>query len=571
MRKNKFVRRKQQSIISIVLDLIILLIIGYAILQSNLNINGTASINNPTWNIHWENVQVTNGSVSASTPTIDSAQTTVTYSVVLNLPGDYYEFTVDAVNSGTIDGMIESVTSKLNGATITTLPAYLEYAVTYDDEAELAANQLLAAGDTETYKVRVKYKEDINVNQIPSTNQTLNLQFTIKYKQADENAAGINRLYNVLKDAATEGTYAKKYTGTHHDSFTEEPSKDIYHWWADNDTNGTAILDMNNVIFAGFCWQMIRTMDTGGVKLVYNGVPSSGQCNNSGADTSIGISAFNSNYNSPAYVGYMYNPSTLISYIKNKSATEGSLFGTGVTYSRGWYTLTNTSTAYDETHHYTCNNTTGTCTTVRYYYHKYYYTQIGYGRTVEQCLEDMLSTNNVNQTDSTIKTTIDNWYASNMTSYTSKLEDTIFCTDRSINDLGGWNPNGGSVTLTDSARLQFKNYSSNTNLSCTNITDKFSMANTKAQLTYPIGLLTYPETYLLNNNNIRKTGEPYWLASPYYFGGSSAAERLVSSSGSNTNNGVSSDGAGVRPVVSLKPGTLYTSGDGSKNNPYIVN
>ena len=205
MRKNKFVRRKQQSIISIVLDLIILLIIGYAILQSNLNINGTASINNPTWNIHWENVQVTNGSVSASTPTIDSAQTTVTYSVVLNLPGDYYEFTVDAVNSGTIDGMIESVTSKLNGATITTLPAYLEYAVTYDDEAELAANQLLAAGDTETYKVRVKYKEDINVNQIPSTNQTLNLQFTIKYKQADENAAGINRLYNVLKDAATEG------------------------------------------------------------------------------------------------------------------------------------------------------------------------------------------------------------------------------------------------------------------------------------------------------------------------------------------------------------------------------
>ena len=52
MRKNKFVRRKQQSIISIVLDLIILLIIGYAILQSNLNINGTASINNPTWNIH---------------------------------------------------------------------------------------------------------------------------------------------------------------------------------------------------------------------------------------------------------------------------------------------------------------------------------------------------------------------------------------------------------------------------------------------------------------------------------------------------------------------------------------
>ena len=31
-----------------------------------------------------------------------------------------------------------------------------------------------------------------------------------------------------------------------------------------------------------------------------------------------------------------------------------------------------------------------------------------------------------------------------------------------------------------------------------------------------------------------------------------------------------SSNGGVRPVVSLKPGTLYISGNGSKNNPYIV-
>ncbi len=27
---------------------------------------------------------------------------------------------------------------------------------------------------------------------------------------------------------------------------------------------------------------------------------------------------------------------------------------------------------------------------------------------------------------------------------------------------------------------------------------------------------------------------------------------------------------GVRPVISLKPGTMYTLGDGSRDNPYIV-
>ena len=565
MRRRNFARRKKQSVVSIILDLILILGIGYAVIQSNLNINGTANMGNPRWNIHWENVQVKEGSVSASTPTINSAQTTVTYSVVLNIPGDYYEFTVDAVNSGTIDGMIASITSKLNGVTITNLPNYLEYKVSYEDGATLAVNQLLAANSTETYKVRIKYRDDIELNQIPATNQSLPFQFTVKYKQADENATNINRLYNVIKTAASQGTYARKYTGDHHDSFTEEPSKDIYYWYGINDTGGAAILDKNNVIFAGFCWQMIRTTDTGGVKLIYNGLPNSGQCNNSGTAQQIGTSTFNTNYNSPAYVGYMYNPSTLITYKENSAATSGSLFGTGVTYNGGNYTLTNTSTTYDETHHYTCNNTTGICGTVRYYYYYNYYTEISNGRTIDQCLTDMLSADNVNQTNSTIKTNVDNWYANNMVSYTSKLEDTIFCNDRGIRDLGGWNPNGGSKA----SYLLFKHGSANSDLSCTNITDQFSLTNTKAKLTYPVGLLTSPETNLLSNSNAIKTEQVYWLISPSSFYNDNALERSVKTTGIVTNYIINST-YGVRPAISLKPGTLYTSGDGSKNNPYIV-
>ena len=195
MRRRKFSRRKKQSVVSIIVNLILILGIGYALIQSNLNINGTANMGAPTWNIHWANVQVKSGSVSASTPTINSAQTTVTYSVVLNVPGDYYEFTVDAVNSGTIDGMIDSITSKLNGATITNLPDYLRYTVTYSDGVPLAVNQLLAAGTTEKYRVRIEYRTDIELNQIPSTNQSLPFQFTVKYKQADTNATTIDHSF----------------------------------------------------------------------------------------------------------------------------------------------------------------------------------------------------------------------------------------------------------------------------------------------------------------------------------------------------------------------------------------
>lgn len=62
----------------------------------------------------------------------------------------------------------------------------------------------------------------------------------------------------------------------------------------------------NNVIFANYCWQMVRTTNTGGVKLIYNGVPTDGTCVATGSGRQIGTSAINSSYTSLAYFGYMY-------------------------------------------------------------------------------------------------------------------------------------------------------------------------------------------------------------------------------------------------------------------------
>ena len=181
--KNK---RKLNYMILIIMILVIS--IGYAILSTNLNILGASQISAPTWNIHWENVSVKSGSVTAQTPTIDTNKTTVNYSVTLTIPGEYYEFTVDAVNAGTIDGMVSVVSNKLNGTEITTLPNYLEYKVSYDDGVDIAQNHLLASGTSEKYKVHVGYKKDISVSDIPATPQTLNLSFSVTYVHADANA-----------------------------------------------------------------------------------------------------------------------------------------------------------------------------------------------------------------------------------------------------------------------------------------------------------------------------------------------------------------------------------------------
>ena len=121
-------------------------------------------------------------------------------------------------------------------------------------------------------------------------------------------------LYKVLKDAANEGTYAKEYTGAHQDSMSGVGTEKIYHWYAPTGTAGDnlaeEIINKNNVIFADHCWKMIRTTDTGGVKMIYNGEVGNGQCLNT-RGKHVGYAYMNTNYlHTTDYYGtsYTYDP-----------------------------------------------------------------------------------------------------------------------------------------------------------------------------------------------------------------------------------------------------------------------
>ena len=181
MRKNK----KRVLILGILL-LVIGFGIGYAYLNTTLNISGTTNVDSNNWEIYLDNVQVKTGSVEAETPEIDNDLTTVSFNVHLEQPGDFYEFTVDAVNAGTIDAMIDSFHKKINGNT--TIPDYINYTVVYADDFEIEKKHLLATSQTETYKVRVEYKKNINASDLPNTNQSLNVSFDVTYIQADNTA-----------------------------------------------------------------------------------------------------------------------------------------------------------------------------------------------------------------------------------------------------------------------------------------------------------------------------------------------------------------------------------------------
>ena len=126
----KMKKNKTQVYLLLIFSLALLIGIGYAALSATLNINGQTTINKASWDVHMEDINVTSGSVTATTiPTLDTAKTTVNFSVKLTNPGDFYEFTVKEVNKGTIDAMVSTISK--TGLT-TAQAKYLDYIVTYD-------------------------------------------------------------------------------------------------------------------------------------------------------------------------------------------------------------------------------------------------------------------------------------------------------------------------------------------------------------------------------------------------------------------------------------------------------
>ena len=281
-----------------------------------------------------------------------------------------------------------------------------------------------------------------------------------------------------------------------------------------------------------------------------------------------------------------YSSSYIYYYSLSNGDVDGTdngsnyVFGKSFTYANGSYSLSDTTTIHSDdwatkkttinNYHYTCFSNGTTCSSI-YYIHNisnglvYYITLTG-GKSVSDALNEMLYADDVNTKDSTIKAYIDEWYEYNLANYENKLEDTVFCNDRSINNLGGWNPNGGITTN----YISFKNYKTNQSLACANETDRFSMSNSKAKLKHPIGLLSVPELRLANygSSHYFNSGQQVWLGSPYNVAANSANAMETNTSILDASGVYYS--RGVRPSVSIKPGTSYSSGDGSFTNPFVI-
>lgn len=178
-------------------------------------------------------------------------------------------------------------------------------------------------------------------------------------------------LYNVLKKAAKNPNIAKEYTGSHRDSFIVEPSDKIYYWSTSSTAFATEINNMNNVVYGDICWKILRTTDTGGVKLIYNGEVEDEKC--------LDTRGAHPGYSSRTTLGL--SSSTPFWYAENYTydSTNQVFSLVGHTQNDVW----NSSTYENLIGKYTCNLTTenGTCSTL-YYIEDYYNTSSAYVFTI---------------------------------------------------------------------------------------------------------------------------------------------------------------------------------------------
>ena len=656
---------RKKLIISILFLLIISIGVGYAAISSSLSIAGNTEIASNTWDIHFANLNVTNGSVEATNPaSIDiNDNTNITYTVKLNRPKDFYEFTVDVVNSGTLPAKVSI--SSLSGIT-SEAEDIVDYNVTYTNGNPVNVGDILNAGATKHIRVRVFYIDDITEDDLPDSNISLILTYTLNYVQSEEDLFDTNALIQQLK---TENSSCfTKYTG----QVTDQPGQTV----TANNVYFNNCSDKRNIIFNNMCWQMIRTTETGGVKMVYNGDVVDGKClstrsdkvgvyqpdnasqislnsnylygdsftyditnntftlintfsetwsdstyenllgkftcmNLTGTCTSLySVNTYESNTNatvagyilqnnnfaqiadisfsarltSPAMLGYMFNK--IHSFGRKSPGATTYKYGNTYTYNNGIYTLSGTTqvmgsgqsiTSWSSGNnklsntHYTCWNAEGTCSTLSYIYYTTssyaFYYDLTDGEDIDDILEDMLSSNDVNKYNSSIKALIDSWYIHNLSEYTQYLEDTVYCNARNITDLAGFNPNGGDTVQT---QVQFKNATPNSDLSCLNETDQFAVSNNKAKLTYPIALISSEEWNNIGSDTLRRTGMWYYTLSPMesYYSGYTMFAAILEEGYWGDDNAYPT--MGVRPAISLNNDVKIASGSGSEADPWVV-
>lgn len=183
-------KNTQFAVIAVLSLTIMIMTIGFAAYASTLNITGTVNVNPANWSVHFvtNSYTETTGSVAASAHTL--SETAATYTVTLDKPGDFYEFTANVINDGSFNADLSSLTMT---ALTTDQQKYLTYVVTYNGTDYSATNSSISGvtlpftsgSNTHPVKVRVTYVQPENSTDLPQQAVQLTLSAVLNYTQSN--------------------------------------------------------------------------------------------------------------------------------------------------------------------------------------------------------------------------------------------------------------------------------------------------------------------------------------------------------------------------------------------------
>ena len=377
----------------------------------------------------------------------------------------------------------------------------------------LAYSVEIAKGKTHSYSIEFKYTNSVN-DQSDDMGKELSGTLYIEKGTVDLHSPYIEGTlgWQILDDNITRltrtsfnTTFTETNTGTLYkatESIAGSTAKDVYYFAGD--------VKNNWVKFAGFYWRIIRTNADGSVRLLYSGTS---------PDTTegyIGKSSFNSSYNSPKYVGYMYG-------------TDGSL-----SESR---TNTNDSTIKGVIDTWYSNNLSS--------YSKYISTEAVY------CNDRQLGSGQ-------------SW-----TFATSPSSQINYITFSRLD----WNGHGANANPTYNC-ANIKDAFSGSNSEAKLTYPIGLMTADEINIAGGLAFNNAPAYYYLNSAGGSITGSTYWwLLSPFNCNGNGSRVWFVfgSVSPGNLSSATVNPSSGVvRPAISIKGDALYSKGDGSPEKPYEI-
>ena len=561
-------RKKRNIIIGALCCLLVFMGIGYAILSQTLNISGTANMQG-NWSVKITNMKLLEANKTGRATEVSSSytNTTASFEADLYMPGDSIEYEVTVTNNGNIDAVLNDIKQtktnqhkdiKFSNSLIGTEVLTAGSTMTFTMKVEfLESGEAIPDIEKTEYKIELVYIQYNGGEYTPPAqsigtlsdkilaDNTAQSDSSIDFSQisSDTNGKGLYYTNKNTEDnkttyyfrGAVDNNYVKfgsqtkntcRYNGKNvvyrdpeTDNLEENPTEEQClstnvcvvpeggSFVGIDDTTSPSCTDVEgtstgeNATFTAnvpedILWRVVRINEDGSTRLITEDI--------------VGDSAFNTNYNDNAYVGYMYG-------------TAGS-------------------TTYEATHTNTNNST------IKTYLDNWYQ-------------ENLLSYTSYMSVDAgfcndrSIATTANTWNSSDKAlGYGTK--DTYY---------GAYN------RLVNTKQPQFACPQTN-DLFTTSTSSKGNKALTYPVGLITVDELMYAggsygaanENYYLYNKTV------YWIMSPWYFDGGYARVGCFSGLGYVNCSGTSDRVLGVRAAVNLSSYVEITGGNGTFDNPYVV-